>query len=621
MKIKSNIGFSAPLIRECFKMYWYLPVLSFVLYFFAGIVPILSNMNSAEIIEGYVDRCMNNSSTVYILLLCIVPITAANLMMSFLHMESKALMLHALPFSKSRIFNSYYISGFLICQIPVCITAVLYMIIVPRIELLSSGDVLMWWLSSAAIATFFFSVAILAGTLTGTTSMSLIAAGVLLVTIPGIVYVTDAYCVIFISGYSKMPPDILDIARKSNPIFAIMTDGDVLAVKQCVIYIACAIVISILAKAVYRTRKLERVGSSSLSQLFEELITYICVFGGMSLFGLLVWNFSNSKLLVVTGMIVGTLFSFLLVKVILNRSIKIFSRGLIRSMAIYLCIAVMFIALILFDIFGFAKRVPEREDIDAVEMGSLIAGYSTVANFDLSDKYVKEKPYLTSDESIELVRELHRYIVEEDAAIIDYDGKIEDVYGTGLSVTDAYGNETLINNEIINVEYLLKNGNELIRSYDVRMDDEIAGLIEEILSCREYREKDRVASFIREDKISYMQITGLLEEMDIGYENSAEFAQNDYEKYMINSGSKAIIENPQVIKAIIDAWDADNESDGFMEKNKTCSDGEELAMIEIFFGKGEDTESIFFYVSDLDAKTINCLIENGYGATIGRSPQ
>ena len=39
MQNKNYFSLSWPLIRECFKMYWYIPALSFVMYFFAGIFP------------------------------------------------------------------------------------------------------------------------------------------------------------------------------------------------------------------------------------------------------------------------------------------------------------------------------------------------------------------------------------------------------------------------------------------------------------------------------------------------------------------------------------------------------------------------------------------------------
>ena len=36
---------SWPLMWECFKMYWYIPALSFVLYFFIGVFPLLSHIS------------------------------------------------------------------------------------------------------------------------------------------------------------------------------------------------------------------------------------------------------------------------------------------------------------------------------------------------------------------------------------------------------------------------------------------------------------------------------------------------------------------------------------------------------------------------------------------------
>ena len=92
---------SWPLMWECFKMYWYIPALSFVLYFFIGVFPLLSHISNIGIVDYYIQNSLNNGNLIYVAMLCVVPIVVALLVMGFLHNEPKAVMLHAMPLSKT----------------------------------------------------------------------------------------------------------------------------------------------------------------------------------------------------------------------------------------------------------------------------------------------------------------------------------------------------------------------------------------------------------------------------------------------------------------------------------------------------------------------------------------
>lgn len=76
-------------------------------------------------------------------------------------------------------------------------------------------------------------------------------------------------------------------------------------------------------------------------------------------------TFSTSKAIIILGMLVGTLVTFFIVKIIVNRSVRIFSKDSIRSLAVYFAIAALFIALTVFDVTGFTKRVPEVDEVES----------------------------------------------------------------------------------------------------------------------------------------------------------------------------------------------------------------------------------------------------------------
>ena len=119
--------------------------------------------------------------------------------------------------------------------------------------------------------TYFYGIAVLSGSLTGTTAMNLFTAGVIMVIVPVIVKILNGYFVNFVPGYYELPDWMIEIAEKSNPLFALLFRREEMDYKLCVIYLLTGICISILAKIVYKTRKLEIIGNSMLSKVFEEI--------------------------------------------------------------------------------------------------------------------------------------------------------------------------------------------------------------------------------------------------------------------------------------------------------------------------------------------------------------
>lgn len=623
MKYKNPLCISGALMKEIFRMYWYIPVFTFMLYFFAGIMPILSNMSNMDSIDYYIHESVKNMNIIYTGIVCVVPVITAVLMMGFIHKESKALMLHIQPLSKNRIFNSYYISGWLMCIIPLLITTALYLLLSFRIHAITRFDIIYWLLSSIAVMTWFFGITVFAGTLTGTAVMNLLAAGVLTIIFPVLVSIAEAYCNIFISGYYKMPECVTYIAENYNPMLNMLFRyGEEETGRTIVfaVYFAVGVLLSAWGRRIYKPRKLERVGSSTLSKTFEELMTYLVVFVGMSSFGLMMWTFSDSRLMIIVGMIIGTLLTLSIVKIIVNRSMRIFGRDFLRSLAVYSAIAVVFVALTVFDITGFSKRVPEASDVKSVEMEDFASFYDNFIDSGFTEESnVNSKMQFTSPESIDKIVELHNYIVDNKL----YAGESE----TGAEVYDLDGTPVSIGSEYIHIKYKLENGNSLERYYSVNMDQKVAQLLDDILTGEEYMEKSKLSSYINMENISYVQITSTAEYYDDPYEESERsyYSYGDYyEEHEISNANIAVIENPKLIKKVFSAWDKDMADCGYLSGNRGVSSIQEIASVEIYFKQPEDKkrakygeESVVFTISNFDENIIKCLTDAGYGYVVG----
>lgn len=632
MKHKNPFCVSGALMKEILRMYWYIPTVAFVLYFFTGIIPILSNISNTNSIDYYIHESLRHMNLIYTFIMCAAPLLTAVLMMSFLHKESKALMIHIQPLSKNRIFNSYYISGWLMCVTPILLTAGLYILLAFRIEELTRFDVAFWLFSSIAVTTWFYGITVLAGTLTGTGVMNLLAASVLMVIFPLLMSVASAYCSVFMSGYYKMPEGLTYAAENYNPVLNMLFRYENESITAFVVYFIIGVAVSVLGRLIYKTRKLERIGNTTLSKVFEEIMTYLVVFVGMSAFGLLMRTFSSSEALVVFGMIIGMLLTFLIVKIIVNRSVKILNRDFVRSLAVYIVIAAVFMALTIFDITGFSKRVPEINEVKSVEMRGVASLYDSFADYRfIAEENLNSDRQFKSEESIEKIVKLHSYIIDEEL--------YQPEAAEGAEVYDLDGKPVGIGNEYIHIKYNLENGRTLERMYDVSMNQEVAEMLDEIFTGEEYREKSRLSSYINMKKIDYIQITGLTEEYYDSYYDTDEYYEKSYhsqgeEGYVetvTNNVSMAVVENPKLIREIFAAWDKDMEKSGYVTGNRMTSELQEVASVEIFFKKSEikkkkgkrkyTEDSMSFIVSSYDENTIDCLTKAGYGYIVSKKPE
>ena len=273
MKNKPAISLSKALIVENIKMYWYLPVLSFITYFMAGIFPLLTDSRMVtDANHWYLDDCLNNWNIAYVILLVAAPLIASMLLMGYLHNPVRAAAVHGQPFSRNKIFCSQTVTGWLMCAAPVVSTALLYLLVAGRFE-----RVFFWTLMSLIIITFFYGMFTLAGALTGTTVMHLLLSGVFFGIVPLVVWIAMMYCEGFLPGFYSIPDGVVTFMSWSNPLLAMLVEGngtEDYTGLQIVCYIIAGIVMLVLAFVAYSRAKLEHVGDSMLYRSIEEIITW-----------------------------------------------------------------------------------------------------------------------------------------------------------------------------------------------------------------------------------------------------------------------------------------------------------------------------------------------------------
>ena len=128
MNSNKIFSLSSALILENMKRYWYVPALSFLIYFMSGIFPILISKDNLNYLGSFVDHSLCNWSVPYVFLLISVPLIASVLMMGFMHKPAHSMAIHSQPFSKSKIFNSQLLSGWIMCLAPILLMVLFYLV-------------------------------------------------------------------------------------------------------------------------------------------------------------------------------------------------------------------------------------------------------------------------------------------------------------------------------------------------------------------------------------------------------------------------------------------------------------------------------------------------------------
>ena len=619
MKNKNLFALSPALILENFKMYWYLPVLTLIVYFFGGIFPIITNYDKLYTINILISNNFSNLSFVFIPLLLFVPLIAACIVMSFYHNESRALALHAQPYSKSRLFNSQILSGWLMCILPLLVMSLLYLCFMKEVtpDLTSSSisypyrddytnvytasAIFRWLGDSVVIMTFFFGMFVLAGSLVGTTVMQVLLSGVMFGILPLMIFIINAFCDSFLLGYDGMSDFMERLMTDSIPLICIVC-GWGSAAKLNLAYLAAGIGMLALARFAYSRAKLEKVGDSMIFKAIEEIITWLIVFVGMAAFGWIFYNMaSNTKGVLVLGMITGALITFLVVKIIIAKSIKVFNRQNLISLCIFAVIAALFTGFTVFDLSGFANRLPEESKIRSVELSGTATFRTSYDSYyyDASILKDKQKSAVSTDPAaISAMYELEKYIVEN--RLYDYEMVVYDTAEYAREGdTIEYGVDR------ISFRYKMKNGTSFKRTYFVRIDDTIVDLLDKVVATDDWK-----ACFTLADKIDLS-----------GFDS----AMLSLSSYSTDQADEFVISRKQV-ENLISAKDADltgrsyfeslkvlNHLDGYSSEfdvNITISvlnkDSKEKSGKSAF-----RSESISFTVMSSDKNTLACLREIG----------
>jgi len=436
MKSKASyFSISKPLILENLRRFWAIPALAFLVYFLSGVFPILMSYSHLNDMASYIQMSLNNQQPFYMFAHLMFPIMAAVVIFKYLQGISSVSVMHSMPFTRAKLYNSGFISGLILIAAPILANGLILLaiskpvynqygtesgIFVESINLFSRAGILNWLWVSLLIAFVIYAVSVFAGIVTGNSLMHFAAAIWFNFLIPALYAVFIAYFSHYLYGFDTSG-NWTEYGMRISPFLNVLQNEGVFGIGSTIYYIASFLILYGITSFLYQKRKLEHATDTLAFAFMEPIICYLIAFLGMTLLGFYFEVLGQSELYMYAGLAAGTVIFFIIGQMIVKKTPRIYNMKSLKSVGIYTLIAVVFILGLNFDITGFEKRVPAPDDTASFTISESFA-LGSIPNM----SYVDGRPVnlgfgdgndfrLKYPENIKAVIELHKAMVDNKA--------------------------------------------------------------------------------------------------------------------------------------------------------------------------------------------------------------
>lgn len=464
MKLKASyFSISRPLILENLRRFWAIPALAFLVYFLSGVFPVLMSYNRLNNMASYIDISLKNQQPFYMFAHLIFPIIAAVVIFRYLQGISSVSVMHAMPFTRTKLYNSGFISGLILILAPILLNGAILLAIskpvyrmygtetgmmINEVNVFARADILNWIWVSVLIAVVIYTVSVFAGIVTGNALMHFATAIWFNFLIPALYGVFIAYFSHFLYGFDSAG-NWLEFGMNISPFLSVLQNQGHLGPYSTIYYLVSVIVLFVLTGFLYRKRNLEHATDSLAFSFMEPIICYLIAFLGMTLLGFYFEVLGESEIYMYGGLAAGTLIFFIIGQMIVKKTPRVYNINSLKSLGIYALIAIVFILGLRFDITGFEKRVPNPSKVESLTFSDDFVRnynnyyYSRSSYTNSTNGYTIFKGdakglRLKDPENISAVVNLHKMLVTDKIRLQN----LSDVYMGGISI--SYNPNTLL---------------------------------------------------------------------------------------------------------------------------------------------------------------------------------
>lgn len=424
MKSKASyFSVSGVLIRENLRRFWALPTITFLVYFFSSVFPMLIYLAKLDKLARYIDLCLHNQQPFFMIAHLLTPIFAAIIVFRYLQSTPGATVMHSLPFNKSLLFNSGLISGLIMISSPIVLNGLL-LLLINRPTFLSWDNtvnvftvkaVVIWMGSSLLIVTFIYIIAVFGGMVTGNSILHLIGAGGFNFLLPALYGTFVLYFTMYLYGFDPSGDWWRTVALLS-PYSEVVSSSGNFTTKKVLGYSIAILVITIVSAVLYHKRKLEKAGDAMAFRFMEPIICYLITFFGMTAMGFYFNALGEgptdrANYFTYLGFALGTIIFFVIGRMTVKKTLRVFNKDSLKSLAIYIAIAGLFLTGLSVDATGFEKRVPDIAKVDSVvvdgnAINSALSHTQTSINF-------------RDSENMKHIASFHKSVIENKKRFLD----------------------------------------------------------------------------------------------------------------------------------------------------------------------------------------------------------
>ena len=452
---ESFFSISKPLIIENLRRFWAIPALSFLIYFLSGVFPILMTYSHLNDLSSYIRMSLYNEQPFYLIAHFAFPVIAAVVIFRYLQGISSVSVMHSMPFTRAKLYNSGFISGLILIITPILVNGLILLAIskpvyntytnsagirVPDgVNLFARAEVLNWIWVSVLVVMVVYTVSIFSGIVTGNALAHLAASVWFNFLIPALYGVFIAYFANFLYGFNTRG-SFEEFGLGISPILNLFQCEGHFSIHSTIYYILSALVLYGISGYLYKKRQLERATDTLVFGLLEPIICYLVAFFGMTVLGFYFQVLGESEMYLYAGFAAGTVIFFIIGQMIVKKTPRIYNAKSLKSFGIYALIAVLFLLGLNFDITGFERRVPDTKDVSGFtltgDFDRLDPGY--YFNSDSTTIFNNGVELLYHDpDNIKALTELHKQLIEEKEHLED----LRDVYSRSMKI--AYNPDSL----------------------------------------------------------------------------------------------------------------------------------------------------------------------------------
>lgn len=365
-----------------------------------------------------ISQLLNNQYFPYLLLHLSVPVIAAVVLYRYLHSPGSSTMVHGLPLTRAKIFNSNFLSGIILVVLPLILTTIILLLLVKPVFEYTGGEniftgvlVLQWLWQSLIVVLSVYGIGVFAGVVTGNAAMHMLLGFGFNGLLPAIYSVVVAYFSEFLFGFDGLARWIETAAGIMPYTKAIQNLGP-FSLGFTIYYILFFVAILVISSLLYHKRQLEKAGDSLVFKTAGVVISYLVAFFGMSLMAfyfnalpMMIGEeiIAKGHIMFYFGLLVGILIFLYIGRMIVKKTPRVFNKESLKHLVIYTVIALMFVAILDLDLTRFEKRVPDPKKVEYVELTGLefnedLSRYETVFFKGFEDEEINYRKILFKDE-------------------------------------------------------------------------------------------------------------------------------------------------------------------------------------------------------------------------------